>query len=229
MPAFELFEKRIKNLNKGKLQESILESSIDLKQSHIDLIEANKFLYFVDYLNEINMQFVYKLGLNYNSFDSMYYDIINKVIQYIETREIGFIYKILFESGVIVYDGCEYFDDYLKEWRKQMRGGLTSKLRYEILVRDDSTCQLCGAKPKGSTLHIDHILPISKGGNNNPDNLRVLCHDCNSGKSDSIIEKQNNDELPPFSVFKELLIELHKCEEYLPIDFTPNVTTSKIA
>jgi hypothetical protein len=59
-------------------------------------------------------------------------------------------------------------------------------LRYQILVRDNSTCQCCGAKATdGVQLHIDHIKPVSKGGKNIEANLQTLCSDCNLGKSDN--------------------------------------------
>jgi hypothetical protein len=58
------------------------------------------------------------------------------------------------------------------------------KLRYAILKRDDYRCVLCGASAKdGAKLHIDHIIPASKGGGIHPSNLRVLCADCNLGKA----------------------------------------------
>ena len=58
-------------------------------------------------------------------------------------------------------------------------------LRYQVLVRDNHTCQCCGAKASdGVQLHIDHIKPVSKGGTNIFENLQVLCRDCNLGKGD---------------------------------------------
>jgi DNA mismatch endonuclease Vsr len=66
------------------------------------------------------------------------------------------------------------------------------QLRNQILERNGYTCQQCGASAhdvddldttKKVRLHIDHIVPLSQGGTNDPDNLRVLCSNCNHGKS----------------------------------------------
>ena len=63
------------------------------------------------------------------------------------------------------------------------RKPIKPSLRFEILKRDDYRCQMCGVTAKdGATLEIDHIHPVSKGGTNDPDNLQVLCRDCNAGK-----------------------------------------------
>lgn len=57
-------------------------------------------------------------------------------------------------------------------------------MRYDILRRDGFRCQICGASQKdGVTLHVDHIVPVSKGGRSVPSNLRTLCERCNKGKS----------------------------------------------
>ena len=66
----------------------------------------------------------------------------------------------------------------------------SKRLRFQVLVRDKSTCRLCGASPTKDpsvTLHIDHIIPWSKGGKTTLDNLQTLCAACNLGKSDIII------------------------------------------
>ena len=70
------------------------------------------------------------------------------------------------------------------------------KLRAEILMRDFSTCQLCGAQPKdGAQLEIDHIVAWANGGETTADNLQALCTACNSGKSDSAFFDSNEDAL----------------------------------
>ncbi|MBD2109710.1 HNH endonuclease [Nodosilinea sp. FACHB-13] len=58
-------------------------------------------------------------------------------------------------------------------------------LWWEILARDKWTCCSCGrsAKEHGTTLHVDHIVPRSKGGTDNKENLQALCWKCNIGKS----------------------------------------------
>ena len=72
-----------------------------------------------------------------------------------------------------------------KAAKKRERAKMRPSLRYSILERDGFTCQLCGRSPRTGDnvkLHVDHILPISKGGRTEPDNLQVLCRDCNLGK-----------------------------------------------
>lgn len=59
------------------------------------------------------------------------------------------------------------------------------RLRAIVLMRDGARCQLCGAEARdGAKLHVDHIVPWSKGGATALHNLRVLCNVCNVGKSD---------------------------------------------
>lgn len=58
-------------------------------------------------------------------------------------------------------------------------------LRYAVLSRDRFRCTVCGASPAkdlACELHVDHIVPFSKGGLTVLSNLRTLCSRCNIGK-----------------------------------------------
>jgi 5-methylcytosine-specific restriction endonuclease McrA len=58
------------------------------------------------------------------------------------------------------------------------------RLRWSIFQRDGHKCTCCGKTAReGAKLEVDHIIPVSKGGTNNPKNLRTLCQDCNRGKA----------------------------------------------
>ena len=56
---------------------------------------------------------------------------------------------------------------------------LWSKIRERILIRDGYCCQYCGQEDATT---VDHILPISKGGTDDPDNLVAACSRCNYSK-----------------------------------------------
>ena len=67
--------------------------------------------------------------------------------------------------------------------RNQLK--LSKSVRFNVLKRDNHTCQSCGARAlDGAILEVDHIVPRSKGGSNDESNLQTLCSHCNSGKSD---------------------------------------------
>lgn len=60
------------------------------------------------------------------------------------------------------------------------------RLRWHVLQGNHFTCCACGASPAltpGVELHVDHIVPWSKGGETVLENLQTLCSVCNLGKS----------------------------------------------
>lgn len=57
------------------------------------------------------------------------------------------------------------------------------RLRFEILKRDGFRCHYCGVTACGAALEVDHVLPKSKGGTDDPGNLITACVNCNRGKS----------------------------------------------
>ena len=59
------------------------------------------------------------------------------------------------------------------------------RLRLKVLDRDAFRCVLCGRSPateRGVVLHLDHIIPFSRGGQTVFENLRTLCENCNQGR-----------------------------------------------
>lgn len=94
------------------------------------------------------------------------------------------------ESGASIADAPK-----ISRVRKTPRQ-VNLRLRAEVLMRDFSTCQLCGAQPKdGARLEVDHIVAWANGGETIAENLQALCTVCNGGKSDSRFYDSNEAEL----------------------------------
>jgi len=62
------------------------------------------------------------------------------------------------------------------------RTSIGLKKRIFVLERDDYTCVKCGRKTNEGRLEVDHIIPVSKGGTDELNNLQTLCFECNRGK-----------------------------------------------
>ncbi|MHC4413322.1 MAG: HNH endonuclease [Planctomycetota bacterium] len=61
-----------------------------------------------------------------------------------------------------------------KRWNKKK-----DKLTSQVYERDGAVCKDCGTS---DDLTIDHIVPLSKDGTNDLNNLQVLCLSCNCTK-----------------------------------------------
>ncbi len=72
----------------------------------------------------------------------------------------------------------------IKEARRRARlsssgGSYTSYEWNQLVKQQENRCLACGKKTK---LTVDHVIPVSKGGTSNIDNLQGLCFSCNSSK-----------------------------------------------
>lgn len=72
--------------------------------------------------------------------------------------------------------------------KRYQRSLVTPGLRFEVLRRDGYRCCICGrSQSDGVKLEVDHIIPVSKGGKTEMNNLQTLCWECNRGKGAKIM------------------------------------------
>lgn len=64
--------------------------------------------------------------------------------------------------------------------------------RLAIYLRDGFTCLRCGRDlsrvQHTALIHLDHIVPRSRGGSNAETNLFTSCQKCNSSRGDAVLE-----------------------------------------
>jgi len=73
--------------------------------------------------------------------------------------------------------------------KKSKRKSISKKLRFEIFKRDGFSCGYCGNTPPKVILEVDHIEPVSKGGESDINNYITACFDCNRGKGSERLNK----------------------------------------
>ncbi len=95
----------------------------------------------------------------------------------IEMRDIREAFHLAMAKGRVAWKPkCENPNTRYK------RKKIGHKLRYETLKRYGFKCAICGVGKENAWLEVDHIIAICNGGMNNPENLQILCSDCNIGK-----------------------------------------------
>ena len=72
--------------------------------------------------------------------------------------------------------------DVLWKHRASDSGYISGSTRYNVLKRAKYRCELCGAHESQIALHVDHIIPRSKGGPDDLSNFQALCQTCNTNK-----------------------------------------------
>jgi hypothetical protein len=75
------------------------------------------------------------------------------------------------------------FDPVFIQMMKDPRIRIDEDVRIFVWRRDQGMCAKCGSR---EALEYDHIIPVSKGGNNLARNVELLCARCNRLKADNI-------------------------------------------
>ncbi len=101
---------------------------------------------------------------------------------YIKDRDHRLAYTIAWRKEN--KDKCSQYE--AKRRAQKANGGNIEAVpidRNEIIARDNATCWICGAGPlESGNIHLDHVIPLCKGGSHTPDNMRVACRRCNMRK-----------------------------------------------
>lgn len=132
-----------------------------------------------------------KLGFEEVDFSDSHYPTYN--MQYIsDGGNSSMEARVIFNLGNLE-KFINYLSDHIK-WRKSVAGQralMTPSLRESIKARDHYTCCYCDNSPEKEPnllLEIDHIIPLSKGGMTEVDNLQTLCWKCNRSKGAKILD-----------------------------------------
>lgn len=72
------------------------------------------------------------------------------------------------------------YGDTLRRSDESGRKAIPKAVREHVRARDGDACQYCGDIE--GPFHLDHVHPVSLGGENTPDNLVVACAKCNVSK-----------------------------------------------
>lgn len=75
-----------------------------------------------------------------------------------------------------------YFHARRVRLRGVFAGNYTAKDVDKILISQRRKCGYCRVKLIGRKFHVDHIVPVAKGGNNSSRNIQILCAPCNRTK-----------------------------------------------
>lgn len=94
--------------------------------------------------------------------------------------------RLIFKAD-ISDEVTEFKTIYIKTRLYNIDINLWSDIRKEIFERDNYTCNYCNQV--GGILEVDHIIPVSKGGNNEFNNLTTSCRSCNRKKRDKLVDE----------------------------------------
>lgn len=79
-----------------------------------------------------------------------------------------------------------------KKRNRNKRPKIYEKVRSIVMARDGHRCRFCGSR---DDLSIDHIKPLSQGGDHSPVNMQVLCIDCHRMKDGGLSQPSRKQKM----------------------------------
>ncbi|MDN5053058.1 HNH endonuclease signature motif containing protein [Aliarcobacter butzleri] len=162
--------------------------------------------YIFPLLNELKVKYNNNTTNSYEEYNYYLYNLlINNCDKYINEA-----FNILFEdrnlmknfsisvSKLIQKIKKQQYPKFLADDGKIKRYSNWNKwLQEALFYREKGRCANCGCDLSGTIainnkINIDHIIPLTKGGTNDPTNLQILCSTCNKKKYNSSSEAGNN-------------------------------------
>lgn len=109
-------------------------------------------------------------------------------------------------AGKVKYDRmCYMIRSKAFKAYKEGRWNIHDLLEFNVeKIRQNNYCWYCGKEMEPSKLTKDHVFPRSKGGDNDMDNIIMVCKTCNSSKGDMDLFEwyaEVRKEWPPINVF----------------------------
>ena len=206
-------KRQLENLTMEDYLISLIDSNESFYRSLLQTISSNKTKY-DEYIKQVStikssatIEFCKSIGLSYKKFLSYEERLFNREILQKPQMDVTIYCKATYTSPQgrnhywkersFSYSELESIFNRTMQLKSEKqtrqyqisveRSKMTDSLRYDILKRDGFRCQICGSTAQdGVKLHVDHIIPVSKGGKTIPSNLRTLCDRCNLGKSDKM-------------------------------------------
>lgn len=173
----------------------------------VDNFKADKmFAYLVKYFNmNISFDTIRYLRQLEICTENLYMDVVDEGLNTDILTRLYPTFTMTYDSpgGRVHRTSCVYFDHAMvhdvrlyvenamskSNFTKRQRSKMTPALREYIKKRDHYTCQICGDnihKNPDLILEVDHIIPVSKGGETVEYNLQALCRTCNRKKSNKL-------------------------------------------
>lgn len=80
---------------------------------------------------------------------------------------------------------------------------IAAELRRFVIQRAAGRCEYCGLSQEGqeATFHVDHVIPVTAGGETVAENLALACVSCSLRKAarQTVIDPQSGQEVPLYN------------------------------